>query len=264
MRGRKKNNFIPIQKCYPEEYLEYEVINEYIGDSLLPVQAFQIKFCKNVDMVLFPHACTLLYFEWNIDGSIRVKFVGRVVETMSTFQSEGALYVLLRFPPQYIFGKFQSIVNSVKEIDTAFLLGEEAVKEAMSQTDLKDKFTELMKLVEEGELGFHENKLIDEFVMNAIFNNDNQPIEQLIQDMSYSPRYVRSVIKANLGVSVKRLYDILRLQNIIDSQIFDDKDPESCAYENGFYDSAHLNKNIRKLTGFSYTSFKKVLKNKNK
>ena len=34
-------------------------------------------------------------------------------------------------------------------------------------------------------------------------------------------------------------------------------------YDFGFYDQAHLNKNIRKLTGLSYTSFKEILKEKN-
>ena len=104
---------------------------------------------------------------------------------------------------------------------------------------------------------------MDEFVFGSLYNEDNLSIEEIIGNMSYSPRYIRSVIKAQTGINAKRLYDILRLQNIMESQIFEDEDSLNCVYDFGFYDQAHLNKNIRKLTGLSYTSFKEILKEKN-
>ena len=122
----------------------------------------------------------------------------------------------------------------------------------------------LMEAVLAGGLGFKENKLIDEFVFNSLYNNDHLSIEEIIGNMSYSPRYVRSVIKSLAGINAKRLYDILRLQNIMESQIAEDEDSLNCVYDFGFYDQAHLNKNIHKLTGLSYTSFKSILKEKNK
>ena len=50
----------------------------------------------------------------------------------------------------------------------------------------------------------------------------------------------------------------------MDSQIFDDGDSLSCAYDNGFFDQTYINQNIRKLTGLSYTSCRSILKAKNR
>ena len=137
------------------------------------------------------------------------------------------------------------------------------IRQAMDTKDADEAFALLMQAVLDSGLDFRENKLVDEFVFGSLYNEDNLSIEEIIGNMSYSPRYIRSVIKAQTGINAKRLYDILRLQNIMESQIFEDEDSLNCVYDFGFYDQAHLNKNIRKLTGLSYTSFKEILKEKN-
>ena len=137
------------------------------------------------------------------------------------------------------------------------------IRQAMDTKDADEAFSLLMQAVLDSSLDFRENKLVDEFVFGSLYNEDNLSIEEIIGNMSYSPRYIRSVIKAQTGINAKRLYDILRLQNIMESQIFEDEDSLNCVYDFGFYDQAHLNKNIRKLTGLSYTSFKEILKEKN-
>ena len=137
------------------------------------------------------------------------------------------------------------------------------IRQAMDTKDADAAFALLMQAVLDSGLDFRENKLVDEFVFGSLYNEDNLSIEEIIGNMSYSPRYIRSVIKAQTGINAKRLYDILRLQNIMESQIFEDEDSLNCVYDFGFYDQAHLNKNIRKLTGLSYTSFKEILKEKN-
>jgi ATP-dependent exoDNAse (exonuclease V) alpha subunit len=44
MPGNRKEGFIPIQRCYPDEYLEYRVSSEYWENGFLPVQMFRIRF----------------------------------------------------------------------------------------------------------------------------------------------------------------------------------------------------------------------------
>ena len=50
----------------------------------------------------------------------------------------------------------------------------------------------------------------------------------------------------------------------MEAQIQDDGDVMDCVYNLGFYDQTHLNKNIKKLTGLTYSAFRKILKEKNK
>ena len=264
MPGNRKEGFIPIQRCYPDEYLEYRVSSEYWENGFLPVQMFRIRFRKRTGMVLYPHACTLLNFERDKDDRIKVRYVGRVTETMCTMQEADTEYLMLRFPPQYVFSAFPGMVNTEMYLEPEVLGGVGFIRRAFEEDDGRRCFELLMTAVTSGTLGFRENKLVDVFVFNSIYNEENDTIEEIIGNMSYSPRYVRSVIKAQTGINAKRLYDILRLQNIMESQISQEEDSMNCVYDFGFYDQAHLNKNIRKLTGLSYSSFQAILKEKNK
>ena len=258
-----QDEFIPIQRCYPDEYEEYQVSGHCWNDGFLPVQMFRIRFRKRTGMVLYPHACTLLYFERGADGTVRIRLVGRVTETMCTRQEPGTTYLMLRFPPQYTFEAFKGQTNTENYLEPSVFGDLALIRQAMDTKDADEAFSLLMQAVLDSSLDFRENKLVDEFVFGSLYNEDNLSIEEIIGNMSYSPRYIRSVIKAQTGINAKRLYDILRLQNIMESQIFEDEDSLNCVYDFGFYDQAHLNKNIRKLTGLSYTSFKEILKEKN-
>lgn len=258
-----QDEFIPIQRCYPDEYEEYQVSGHCWNDGFLPVQMFRIRFRKRTGMVLYPHACTLLYFERGADGTVRIRLVGRVTETMCTRQEPGTTYLMLRFPPQYTFEAFKGQTNTEHYLEPSVFGDLTPIRQAMDTKDADAAFALLMQAVLDSGLDFRENKLVDEFVFGSLYNEDNLSIEEIIGNMSYSPRYIRSVIKAQTGINAKRLYDILRLQNIMESQIFEDEDSLNCVYDFGFYDQAHLNKNIRKLTGLSYTSFKEILKEKN-
>ena len=258
-----QDEFIPIQRCYPDEYEEYQVSGHCWNDGFLPVQMFRIRFRKRTGMVLYPHACTLLYFERGADGTVRIRLVGRVTETMCTRQEPGTTYLMLRFPPQYTFEAFKGQTNTENYLKPSVFGDLALIRQAMDTKDADEAFSLLMQAVLDSSLDFRENKLVDEFVFGSLYNEDNLFIEEIIGNMSYSPRYIRSVIKAQTGINAKRLYDILRLQNIMESQIFEDEDSLNCVYDFGFYDQAHLNKNIRKLTGLSYTSFKEILKEKN-
>ena len=258
-----QDEFIPIQRCYPDEYEEYQVSGHCWNDGFLPVQMFRIRFRKRTGMVLYPHACTLLYFERGADGTVRIRLVGRVTETLCTRQEPGTTYLMLRFPPQYTFEAFKGQTNTEHYLEPSVFGDLTPIRQAMDTKDADAAFALLMQAVLGSSLDFRENKLVDEFVFGSLYNEDNLSIEEIIGNMSYSPRYIRSVIKAQTGINAKRLYDILRLQNIMESQIFEDEDSLNCVYDFGFYDQAHLNKNIRKLTGLSYTSFKEILKEKN-
>ena len=258
-----QDEFIPIQRCYPDEYEEYQVSGHRWNDGFLPIQMFRIRFRKRTGMVLYPHACTLLYFEQDRLGDVKIRLVGRVTETMCTRQEPETTYLMLRFPPQYTFEAFKGQTNTENYLEPSVFADLSPVHKAMETEDADTAFALLMQAVLDSSLDFRENKLVDEFVFGSLYNEDNLSIEEIISNMSYSPRYIRSVIKAQTGINAKRLYDILRLQNIMESQIFEDEDSLNCVYDFGFYDQAHLNKNIRKLTGLSYTSFKEILKEKN-
>ncbi len=264
MKNLEKKLLIPVQRCYPDEYREYQTTCRYLDGCMLPVEAFRIRFCKVTEMVMYPNACVLLSFEKRWDGAVGVRYIGRITETVCTAHRGDTLYFQLKFPPQFVFQRFAGQVNQILELDPALFGGAKAIAAAMDGPAMERALDQLLALVQQSEAGLHMSALIDRFVLDSIRSNETCSIERIVKDIHYSARYVRAVVKHNLGISSKRLFDILRLQNIMDSQIFDDGDSLSCAYDNGFFDQTHMNKNIRKLTGLSYASFRSILKAKNR
>ena len=263
MEHMKKNFFIPVQRCYPDEYRNYNRVFSYLDECIIPVEVFRIQFSKPIEMVMYPNACCLLSFERDSGGEVSIRFIGRITETVCTHQRDDTFYFMLKFPPQFTFKLFAGEANQIKTLDSGLCGGEKAISAALQCDDINECFDTLISLIRESPLGLSFNGLIDAFVRECILTNQTYCVERIVQNLNYSARYVRSVIKRNLGISSKRLFDIMRLQNIMDSQIFDDGDSLNCVFENGFYDQTHLNKNIRKLTGLSYISFKSILKAKN-
>ncbi len=145
---------------------------------------------------------------------------------------------------QYTFEAFKGQTNTEYYPKPSVFGDLTLIRQAMDTKDADEAFALLMQAVLDSGLDFRENKLVDEFVFGSLYNEDNLSIEEIIGNMSYSPRYIRSVIKAQTGINAKRLYDILRLQNIMESQIFEDEDSLStaCMISVFMYEQAHLNK----------------------
>ncbi len=261
---KKTKPVIPIQRCYPDEYLVHQVHEHCWNGGELPIQEFYIRFRQDTGMVMYSNACTLMSFEQHQDGHIAVRFVGRITETMRTMQKKDAWYVMLRFPPQYMFERLKGVINQEIYLNLDDFGGEESVRSAMEQTDPQQRFLSLMELVTNCRLQFWMSDIVNQFVRNSMGEYRQASLEELISHITYTPRYIRDIIKEYTGISAKRLYDILRLQSIIEAQLEDDSDVMDCVYDFGFYDQTHLNKSIKKLTGLTYSSFRQVLKDKNK
>ncbi|NCB92233.1 MAG: AraC family transcriptional regulator [Clostridia bacterium] len=264
MKEEKTKPVIPIQRCYPEDYLVHQVRAHYLEGGELPVQEFCIRFRKDTGMVMYSNACTLMSFEQYEDGKVAVRFIGRITETMQTKQQKNARYIMLRFPPQYMFEKLKGVVNQEIYLDLEDFGGEEAVRMAMETTDPSERFEMLMKLITDSRLHFWMSDIVNQFVKNSMGETRYLSLEELIAHITYTPRYVRDIIKEYTGISAKRLYDILRLQSIMEVQLEDSGNVMDCVYDFGFYDQTHLNKNIKKLTGLTYSAFRQVLKEKNR
>lgn len=119
MKNLEKKLLIPVQRCYPDEYREYQTTRRYLDGCMIPVEAFRIRFCKVIEMVMYPNACVLLSFEKRGDGAVGVRYIGRITETVCTAHRGDTLYFQLKFPPQFVFQRFTGQVNQILELDPA-------------------------------------------------------------------------------------------------------------------------------------------------
>lgn len=254
---------IPVQRCYPEEYLMHDVADMQYGSGIISVKIYSIRFRNDCDLEMFPNACTLLSFSLADDGRVAVELVGRITEAVAPRQRADCVYTMLRFPPYFTFRALGNINNKTVALEPKLFGGEAAIRRAVTASTAQMRFDLLMRLVEGSGLGLVENPVVSNFLVQCLRADSLESIETIIEQMNYSPRYVRSVIKQTAGINTKRLADIIRLQRIINMLIFNDEDPITCVCRNGFYDQTHMNKNLKKLTECSYTSFRTILRKKN-
>lgn len=248
-----------MQRCYPDEYQEYTYKRFSIRGSLFPIEAFEIYFSKETEMIMYPNACVLLSFELNQENSITVHYIGRINETACIQHQPGVKYFQIKFPPQIIFRNVES-TNMNSKLDLSMFGGAERIKNIFDEPSFEKRYKRFLTVVAESSLGMEINELINEFIGQCVDENLFE-IADIVERIHYSPRYIRQIIKEHMSISVKRLYDILRLQNIIGSRDYDEN--LNCVFDNGFFDQTHLNKYLKKLTGLNYSSFKKVMKEKN-
>lgn len=254
---------IPIQKCYPYEYKNYQLLSKHLMGCKFPVEFFKISFSKDVDMVMYPNACSLLSFELKNNKEVEICYIGRITETVSCHRDKNTLYYFIKFPPQFIFKSIAGTVNQNIDLGVEMFGGTAVLTDILNNDNLEKQLNSLIKLVQQSEMCFEVNELIDHFTYKSFLSSNNSLVEEIVREINYSARHARTVIKENTGISSKRLFDIMRLQNIIDTYILIDGDIQNCVYDKGFYDQTHLNKNIRKLTGLNYSTLKEIIKAKN-
>lgn len=254
---------IPVQRCYPEEYLTHEVADMQYGSGVISIKIYSIRFRHDCDLAMFPNACTLLSFSLSDNGQVAVELVGRITQAVAPKQYAGHVYTMLRFPPYFAFRTLGIANNQTVALSPEIFGGEAKIRRAVTASTAQMRFDLLVRLIEDSGLGLFENPVVSEFMVQCLRADSLESIETIIEQMNYSPRYVRSVIKQTVGVNAKRLADIIRLQRIINMLIINDEDQFTCVCRNGFYDQTHMNKNLKKLTECSYTSFKTILRQKN-
>lgn len=77
-------------------------------------------------------------------------------------------------------------------------------------------------------------------------------IAQLVDDIGYSQCYINRVFKDNIGMSIKKYADIMRMQESIQMLHKNaDREMEEIYDKLGYYDQAHFIKSFKKFTTFT-------------
>lgn len=133
--------------------------------------------------------------------------------------------------------------------------------------DVRELETSLQKKTEFSEMIWEAEHYFDSLHIIPIHNLasdtaemicDNQGarrVDDMIQDLGYSHRYVDDVFKRSFGLSVKKYSDIMRIQRAIDD--LDSKEVMDVIAELGYYDQAHFIHEFKKYTSMTPRSFVK-------
>ena len=105
------------------------------------------------------------------------------------------------------------------------------------------------------------NQCITEFrmAMNLIYQHRGMiSIEDLLKTVQITERQLERKFLEHIGSSPKRFADTIKFQHFL--KMLQKQSPKEkiagLIYESGYYDHAHLNRNFRKMTGFTPAQYK--------
>jgi AraC-like DNA-binding protein len=95
--------------------------------------------------------------------------------------------------------------------------------------------------------------------MNLIYQHQGiMSIEDLLKTLPTTERQLERKFREHIGTSPKRFADTIKFQHFLKllQKQTNKKKIAELIYESGYYDHAHLNRNFRKMTGFTPAHYK--------
>lgn len=238
------------QLCYQERVVKW---NPYSVKNLALCYEFRTgRDCQSIQVV--PDAC--LDFLFRFDGGQAPSAVVTGVQTAP---------VVLELRPDTVYFGFKPY--STKGMRPLECCWTELGGQRADLRDLTSCGRILDQLSQAGSFG-ERVRAIQDFALEHLADETYQPdfveyselelcrtrggmrLEHLEEYTGYTGRYCRERFKKDLGISVKRYANIIRVQNAV-RMMFRSKTPElaDVVFENGYFDQSHLNREFRLYIG---------------
>ncbi|MDM1398363.1 helix-turn-helix transcriptional regulator [Myroides odoratimimus] len=174
---------------------------------------------------------------------LHVKQVGRVHRVVIVFHPLGIQQ----------FYRHLSFVNLIT--DYKFMeIGELA--EVFATTDV-DIITTLLDTALEKRYKPFSNILLEQTIAYIFHEQDNFSVQELADRLGVSRQHLNRVFKANMGVSLKRFYDIYLFRRTVNQKLYTSPEEKltDIAYRFNFNDQSHLIKTYKAMTNNSPKNF---------
>lgn len=94
------------------------------------------------------------------------------------------------------------------------------------------------------------------WIKQQFVNQQCNPIKWLLQKKGVSQRWLNTIFKEWVGVGPKQFSEIVRVNHLIEyKDRFGEVPYPDCSYETGYADQLHFNKNVKRITGLSPSTF---------
>ncbi|MDM1408200.1 helix-turn-helix domain-containing protein [Myroides sp. DF42-4-2] len=174
---------------------------------------------------------------------LHVRQIGRVHRVVIVFHPLGIqqFYRHLRF---------------VHLIENYKFLEEEEVTEVFDTTNVETLTTLLDALLEKRYQPF-SNALLEQTIAHIFKGEDNFAVQELAARLGVSRQHLNRVFKANMGVSLKRFYDIYLFRKTVNQKLYiaPEEKLTTIACRFNFNDQSHLIKTYKAMTNTSPKDF---------
>lgn len=226
----KPNNKINKFQCFPHY------------NNTLSLNKSHIRL-ENGEVIFDETAKPLMIFTPIRDKVLNVKQVGKVERIVIVFYPLG-------------IQQFYENLNFAWYITDFEFFEQNEVKQIFSTTDI-ETLTGLMDSFLEKRFKKFENPILEKSI-EYIFNNcEKFSVTELSNTIGITRQHLNRIFQFHLGVSVKKLYEIVVFRKTINKKLFENSEENftKLAYEFNYSDQSHFNKTYKNLTTNSPKSF---------
>lgn len=234
------------QKYTPSQGLA-EIIDDYWSIKNLSSQT--------IELPIVPDGCMDIIYKFK-ENDKDVLLVGAMDETIITPIASGDYYFGIRFKPSYLsyllstsMNEFSNKIVSLKSISEELYL-----KLDFIQNDEEHRVKCLNAIFEEEFLKTVIDKRIVSCVNEILKSYEDISVEKVVYIAKISQRQLERLFHYHLGYSIKKFIAIVRFYNAHKTMVENGIQKLSeVAYDAGYCDQSHFNKEHKKYTNFSPT-----------
>lgn len=256
-----KDIFTPHQP-FLEYNRNYKSITPMPGSPLCGIvwEVYQVDFFDSTKRIVIPDMSADLMAFYSKDSMIAY-MVGGDSHLASMEKVDFIDNVDTIFGVKFCTGSVGNLCRqSIADISSCIIDGVDALfngNDVIGRLEEADAFSKRWEIVESYlmerlEKNYTTN-ILSKCVSGAIIRNHGKVNMQDLEDYTgYSERYIRKVMKEEMGISVKQLCQIVQFQWTyhLYKEELGNVTWTDLALESGYYDQSHMNLSIKNLTGF--------------
>lgn len=233
--------------------------NELNADSDLFGKFYEISNLGKSKLTAVPDGCIDIQCLWH-EGDVRIVVCGSVKNGRSSDLLNYDKCFGARFKIGYLpSGIRENIENIVdNRIDLNCIMDTTLLEKYLSSNLLLEQKADIMLSVFEKSGCFEQNVVLDMLIGEIERKNGNVKIDEIIDRSGYSHRYVNYLFKNNVGLTVKRFSEIVRLQ--VSSTYLINNQMDMIYDELGYYDQSHFIRSYKSFTSLTPNDMKKNAK----
>lgn len=256
MKIKLDNQFIPIQpglKKYTDYYIEKKEI-DLLNQTVVLYYQFQLQKDSNKPILIEPDGCIDILFNCN-DTKPQATVYGSYLEKKPYQLQSGQEYFGIRFIPNQDARNFYFSMKEITCKDVCLIdllkLDPSTIERIIDEKNFLWRVNLYKELIGSK---FHSDSSTQRVVRYAIKNiyssKGSININNLAKETGYSTRYLEKLFEQHVGITPKLFSRITRYQYSL-YMLTNNHSLWDVIKQNGYYDQAHLIKELKKFGNFT-------------
>lgn len=233
--------------------------NEIFADSDVFEKFYEIRHSSGSEIIAIPDGSMDIQCVWK-KGQMKMIVCGSVMNAIESELNECDRCFGARFKVGVIPENFRDSIDKITDnrvlLDS--LMATLPLRKCMSEDLLLEQKADIMLNCFEYGFAYEDQIVLRYLIDNIEEQKGNVVISDIVEKTGYSHRHMNNVFKKNVGCSIKKYSEIIRMQQ---SLIFLKKNDYDAIYDElGFYDQPHFIHKFKDFFGITPKVYNKIYK----